>query len=69
LAEVAEIDVADDLGHQVVEAFHQLYTGIGIPGHTKRFQDQPAELVRGRDGRGVESSQCIAQPAAPFVEL
>ena len=62
LAEVRQVQVVDDLGDDIVEALDQLDTGIGIAGHTKRFQHQLAELVRGGDGRGVETGQRVTQP-------
>ena len=33
LAEVAQVQVVDDLGDQLVEALHQRHTGVGIASH------------------------------------
>ncbi len=62
LPEVGQIQVVDDLGDQVVEAFQQRDIGGGVAGHAERLQHQLAELVRGGDRRRVETGQRIAQP-------
>ena len=66
LREVGKVDVVDDLDHQIVKALHQRDSGIGIAGYAKRFQHQAAELVGGRDGRGVEAAQRVAQTGQPL---
>ena len=69
LAEVRQVQVVDDLGDDIVEALDQLHTGIGIAGHTKRFQHQLAELVCGGDGRRVEARQRVTQPQLALGQL
>jgi hypothetical protein len=65
LTEVRQVEIVDDLGHQVGEALHQGDAGVGVTGHAERFQHQLAELVRGGDRRGVEPGQGVAQPLSP----
>ena len=69
-AEVAEVEVVDDLGDQLVEALDQRHTGVAVACHAERLEHHLAELVRGGDGRGVERRQRVAQPlttVATFV--
>ena len=61
LAEVAEVEVVDELGDQFVEALHQRHTGVGIARDTEGFEDHLAELVGGGDRRGVERRKRVAQ--------
>ena len=62
LPEAAEVDVVDDLDHELVEALDQGRAGVGVAGDAERAQHRLAELVGGRDGRGVEGRQRVAQP-------
>ncbi len=59
---MGKVQIVDDLGDQVVEAFQQRDIGGGVTGHAERLQHQLAELVRGGDRRRIEAGQCIAQP-------
>jgi hypothetical protein len=69
LAEVREIQIVDDVGHHVLEALDQLHSGIGVPGHAQTPQYKLAELVRGRDGGGVEPRQRVTEPLPAHVDL
>ena len=60
LPEVGEIQVVDDFGDHVLEAFDQRDAGVAVASHAKRFEHQLAELMRGRDRRRVETRQGIA---------
>ena len=65
-AEAAEVQVVDDLGHQLVEALDERHPGVGVAGHAEGAQHQLAELVRGRDRGGVEAGQRVAQAVPPL---
>ena len=69
LAEAGEVEVVDDLGHQVVEALDQRQPRLGVTGDPQGAQHQLAELVGGGDGRGVEGRERLTQPSAAEGEL
>ena len=67
--EVRQVQVVDDFGDQVVEAFHEGHPGVGVPGDAQRSEHQMTELVGGGDRRGVETRECIAQTFSAGGEL
>ena len=66
---MGQVQIVDDLGRQVVEAFQQGDIGGGVAGHAERLQHQLAELVGGGDRRRVETGQRIAQPPLALQTL
>ena len=59
IAEPGQVQVVDNLGHQLVEAFHQGDAAVAVTGHSERFQHDVAELVCRRDGGAVEPCQRV----------
>ncbi len=64
--ERAEVEVVDGLLDQVVEVLDEPGSGVGVAGDAERVEDHRAELVGGRDGRGVEPDQRLGH--APVAE-
>ena len=64
-AEPGQVEIIDNLGDQIIEALDQFHPGIAVSGDPQRGQHQPAELVHGGDGGGIESGQCVDQIGAP----
>ncbi len=60
--EGAQVEVVDDLAHQVVEVLHQTGPRVGVAGDAQRLQHQRAELVGGGDGGARRSPPA---PRAP----
>ncbi len=60
--ELAHVEVVDDLDDQVVHRLDEHRVG-GVAGDAERRQHLSAELVRGRDGRGVELRERGGEPA------
>ena len=60
--ERAEVEVVDGLLDQVVEVLDQPGPGVGVAGDAERVEHHRAELVGGRDGRGVEPGQRLGHP-------
>ncbi len=69
VAEALEVEVVDDLADELVEVLDQGDSGVGVAGHAERTQDQLAELVGGRDRRGVEAGQGVLQPQPAVGQL
>ncbi len=69
MTEVAEIEVVDDLGDQLVQALHQCHTGVAVTCHPKRFENHLTELVCGGDRCGVEGGQRVAQALTTSPQL
>ena len=57
VGEGAQVEVGDHLAEQLVEVLDQAGPGIGVAGDAQGSQDHRAELVGGRDGRGVEGGE------------
>ena len=62
LGEAAEVEIVGDLDHEVVEILDQTGVGVGVARDAERGEHEVAELVGGRDGRGVEVDQRLGQP-------
>nr|CRL53381.1 hypothetical protein CPGR_00660 [Mycolicibacterium fortuitum subsp. fortuitum DSM 46621 = ATCC 6841 = JCM 6387] len=60
-----QIQIVDDLADQFVKTLDERHTGIAVPGHTKGFQHDLAELMCGGDRGGIETGQGVAQPLPP----
>ena len=60
--ERAQVEVVDDLLDQVVEVLDEPGPGVGVAGDAERVEDHRAELVGGRDRRGVEAGQRLGDP-------
>jgi len=52
-----------------VETLGENHTRIGITSYTKRFEDQMAELMGGRDGGGIETGEGVAQSLLAAAEF
>ena len=57
-----QVEVVDDLPHQVVEVLDQPGARVGVAGHAERVEHHRAELVGRRDRRGVEPDQRVDHP-------
>ena len=68
-AEPGQVEVIDDLGDQFVEALDEFDPGVGVTGHPERGQHQPAELVDGGNGGGIEAGQRVEQVGATLAEF
>ena len=51
VAVLAQVEVVDDLDHELVEVLDQSGPGVGVTGDTERAQHELAELVGGGDRR------------------
>ena len=72
--ERAQVEVVDGLLDQVVEVLDQPGAGVGVAGDAEGVEHHRAELVGGRDRRGVEAGQrlgdaAVAEPALLGVPL
>ena len=68
-AVLADVEVVDDLGDQVVDLLDEPRVGVGVAGDAEAREHLLAELVGGGDRGRVEVGERVGQPRAPAGPL